>query len=539
MRRKVPDDSHRGTDGRNLWELVEWRASQTPDRELLADDAGRRMTFAELEAACERVAAALAARGVGAGTRVSWQLPTWLESVVLVGALARLGAVQNPMLPIYREHEMRFITEQFRPALFVTPSTWHGFDYEATARALAGDPARFEVMVCDRARALPEADPVTLPMFEAPPPGTVRWVFYTSGTTADPKGAQHTDQSVLAAALGAIEALDMVADDRSAVVFPLTHIGGILSIVESLVTGSSMVLIESFDPPTTIPLLAREATTLIGAGTPFFLAYLQAQRARPDARLFASARAFPAGGMPKPPEIHFEVKRELGGVGVISGYGMTECPVLSMNTIRDTDDKLATTEGLPTRGVDVRVIRLDGEPAAPGEEGELRVNGPMLFEGYLDASLDAPAFDEEGYLRTGDLGSRDPDGYLVITGRVKDVIIRKGENISAQEVESLLYVHEKVADVAVVGLADRDTGERCCAIVVPSDASDPPDLAELTQFLRDQGLMAQKLPEQLELLHTLPRNPTGKVLKHELRERFAAQPECCEPDEDSSRVSER
>ena len=520
MRQMVPNGPNGGSEGPNLWELVEWRAAETPGHELAVDDAGRRMTFAEYRVACERVAAGLAALGIVTESRVSWQLPTWLESVVLVGALARLGVVQNPMLPIYGEREMRFITEQFAPTLYVTPSTWHDFDYEATARALAGAKARFEVITCDRGTGLPEGDPASLLPYVAPPSKTIRWVFYTSGTTADPKGAQHTDQSVLAAALGAIEAIAMDADDRSAVVFPLTHIGGILSVVESLVTGSSMVLIEAFDPATTIPVLAREAATLVGAGTPFFLAYLYAQRANPETPLFARARAYPAGGMPKPPEIHFEVKRELGGAGVISGYGMTECPVLSMNTIRDPDDKLATTEGLPTRGVDVRVVRLDGQPAVPGEVGELRVNGPMLFQGYLDPSLDAPAFDDEGYLRTGDLGFRDPDGYVVITGRVKDIIIRKGENISAQEVESLLYLHEKVADVAVIGLVDLDTGERCCAVVVPSDSSDPPDLMELTQFLRDHGLMPQKLPEQLELLHALPRNPTGKVLKHELRERF-------------------
>jgi acyl-CoA synthetase (AMP-forming)/AMP-acid ligase II len=225
--------------------------------------------------------------------------------------------------------------------------------------------------------------------------------------------------------------------------------------------------------------------------------------------------------MPKPPEIHYEVKRELGGAGVVSGYGMTECPVCTMNTIHDDDEVLASTEGRATRGVELRVVKLDGTPAAAGEEGELHVKGPQLFKGYVDASLDPEAFDDAGFLRSGDLGVQDEDGYVRITGRVKDIIIRKGENISAAEVENLIYAHPAVADVAVIGVPDPAVGERCCAVVVPASADDPPDLSDLTAYLRQEGLMIQKLPERLELVDELPRNATGKILKHELRERYA------------------
>ena len=487
---------------------------------MLVDDDGRRLSFGEYRDRCERVAAGLAAHGVSPGARVSWQLPTWLESVVLVGALARLGAVQNPLLPIYRGREVGFIVEQLAPRLVIVPTTWNGFDFATATRAAVERLVGCEVLTCDRGGALPDGDAAGLPPFAPPPPDAVRWVFYTSGTTADPKGAQHTDASVIAAAHGPIEALEMDEDDRQAVVFPLTHIGGILSVVQSLVTGSGLILIEAFDPERSIPVLANDDATLIGAGTPFFLAYLHAQRAQPDRPLFPKARAFPAGGMPKPPEIHYEVQRELGGAGVVSGYGMTECPVATMNTIRDPDDKLAETEGRPTRGVDVRVVKLDGSAAVDGEEGELLVRGPQLFRGYLDTTLDDGAFDD-GYLRTGDLGRWDADGYLVITGRVKDVIIRKGENISAAEVENLLYEHPQVADVAVIGVPDQATGERACAVVVPADPDAPPTLDALTEHLRASGLMVQKLPEQIEIVDALPRNPGGKVLKHELRARYS------------------
>jgi non-ribosomal peptide synthetase component E (peptide arylation enzyme) len=261
--------------------------------------------------------------------------------------------------------------------------------------------------------------------------------------------------------------------------------------------------------------------TLGTAGTAFHQAYLAAQRERGGGPIFPRARAYPGGGAPKPPQLHHDVKRELGGVGIVSGWGMTECPIVAMNSVRDPDEKLAATEGRATRGVEIVVVRADGTRAGPGETGELRVRGPQLCRGYLDARLDAEAFDEAGLFRSGDLGFVDPDGYVVITGRQKDVIIRKGENISAKEVEDLLYPHPKVSDVAVIGIPDPELGERCCAVVACRDPADPLRFEEMVAFLTRQGLTRQKLPERLELVDAVPRNPTGKILKDELRRRFA------------------
>jgi cyclohexanecarboxylate-CoA ligase len=232
-------------------------------------------------------------------------------------------------------------------------------------------------------------------------------------------------------------------------------------------------------------------------------------------------RAFNGGGAPKPPQLHYDLKKEVGGVGIVSGYGLTECPILTMNTVHDPDEKLAQTEGRVTAGVTIRLVDFDGREVGPNEEGEIRVVGPQLFKGYVDSSLDADAFDEEGFLRTGDLGKVDDDGYVTITGRVKDIIIRKGENISAKEVEDLLYTHPKVADVGVIGLPDAERGEMACAVVAVEDAGDPLTFEEMTGFLEEQGLMVQKIPERLEIVDTVPRNPTGKILKHQLRDRYA------------------
>jgi acyl-CoA synthetase (AMP-forming)/AMP-acid ligase II len=210
----------------------------------------------------------------------------------------------------------------------------------------------------------------------------------------------------------------------------------------------------------------------------------------------------------------------MGGVGIVSGYGLTECPILAMNAVGDPDDKLATTEGRATPGVTIRVVTLDGRPASPGEDGEIRVTGPQLCRGYVDPSLAADAFDADGFLRTGDIGQLDEDGFITITGRLKDVIIRKGENISAKEIEDLLYQHPKVADVAVIGLPDSASGERACAVVQPRDLGAPLAFAEMVTFLKGQQLMVQKIPEQLEIVEQVPRNASGKLEKQKLREQF-------------------
>lgn len=509
------------SEGRTIWQLVEERAAATPEALFAVDERERRLDFAGYRDAALRCAAALHARGVGPGTPVSWVLPTSLEALVLCGALARLGAVQNPILPIYRERETGFILDQTGARLVCVPPVFRGFDYAAMARELAAERDGLEVLVVDG--SLPEAEPTGLPP-EPRPAGLddapVRWVIYTSGTTSDPKGAQHSDPGLIATFEGMARVVHATPDDRHGFVFPVTHVGGVGWLIAGLLAGFGHITVAVFDPETTIPLLARHGVTLAGAGTAFHQAYLAAQRAAPGRPLFARVRCFPGGGAPKPPQLHYDMKNELGSAGIVSGYGMTECPVIAMNRIDDPDEKLAHTEG-PANPPEtrIRVVRSDGREAGPGEEGELRVRAPQLFRGYLDASLDAAAFDDEGWFRTGDLGSLDADGFVRITGRLKDVIIRKGENISAQEIEDLLYTHPKVADAAVIGLPDPALGERCCAVV--ACRGEALDFEEMVEFLKAQKLARQKIPEQLELVDSVPRNAAGKIEKKALRERYA------------------
>ena len=345
-----------------------------------------------------------------------------------------------------------------------------------------------------------------------------RWLFYTSGTTADPKGARHTDATIGAVAAGMSGRLALIPDDRNSLVFPFTHVGGITWLFASLQSGCSNILTEAFHPDETSEVLAREGVTLAGCATVFHQAYLAYQR-KQGRPVFPNVRAFPGGGSPKPPAIIAEM-REVFDATVVSGYGLTEAPVLTMADVSDSDDELAVSEGKPMPGVELKLVALDGTVADQGEEGEIRAKAPQMMLGYLDSSLDLDAFDEEGYFRTGDLGRLDERGNLIVTGRLKDIIIRKGENVSAKEVEDLLYTHPKVLDVAVIGVPDPDSGERVCAVVQLRDPSEPLGFDEMVDHLRSVGLMSQKLPEQLEIIDELPRNTAGKVLKHVLRDQY-------------------
>ena len=504
-------------DERDLWSLIEARADETPERTFLLDEGEREISFGEYRERALRAAAGLFGLGIAPGDRVSWQLPTWIESAVLVGSLARLGAVQNPILPIYRERELRHIIGQVRPRLLVVPSRWRGFDYTTLAEAVI-EGSESQVLVCDR--ELPEGDPAGLPdsASGASDPEAVRFILYTSGTTSAAKGALHSDASITSGALGVCTSLRIGREDRWAIPYPFTHISGIAMLKVLLMTGSSAIFIEHFDD--SIPeRMGRMGCTIAAGGTPLVLRYLELQRRQPDRPLFPKLKAAMAGAAPKPPQLHGEVREELGGIGVVSCYGSTEVPFLSVSTTEDDEERLACSEGRTSRSAEVKIADEQGAPLPAGSAGEIRVKGPLVFNGYLDASLDAEAFDAEGFFRTGDLGSIDRDGYLTITGRLKDVIIRKGENISAKEIEDVLYGHTAISEAAVIGLPDPLRGERCCAVMTATGEARP-GLDEIAAFCREAGLAIHKIPEQLEWLDEFPRNASGKVLKFELRDRF-------------------
>jgi acyl-CoA synthetase (AMP-forming)/AMP-acid ligase II len=504
------------------WRLIAGRAAASPDAVMLRDDLGRSLTFAEYVDRAERVAAALRDQGAGPGTVVSWQLPTSVEAVVLMGALARLNAVQNPILPILRDAEVGTIVSQVAPDLVIVPARWRGFDHEAMARRLlAGTAAR--ILVCDipatpapEAFALPES-PAIVPATEHDPAG-VSWIYYSSGSTAAPKGIRHTDKSILASGNALIDNLGMARSDVYALPFPVTHIGGAAMLTAQLRSGFTTLLCSSFDPIATSRFLADNHVTILSSAAPFFHGYMAAQAAYGSQRLFPRLRFSANGGAPMPPEISRQVIDRLGGSGVLSGWGLTECPMATFASPADPDWAMLETNGVAGPGVTIRVADpVTERDCAPGQEGELRLKAPQMFSGYLDPALNSGAFDDAGFFRTGDLGTVDADGYVRVTGRIKDIILRNAENISAVEIENVLISHPGIEDVTVIGLPDPRTGERCCAVVVLADGAAPITLPELAVHCKEHGLASYKIPEQFQVRDALPRNAMGKVLKHELR----------------------
>jgi cyclohexanecarboxylate-CoA ligase len=320
----------------------------------------------------------------------------------------------------------------------------------------------------------------------------------------------------MAAGRGMAAGQGFVPADRYGVAFPFTHIGGLTNLCAVLSAGFALILLEVFDPTKAVEVFRRHGATVVGGGPAFYRAYLEQQRLQPRRPILPELRFMTGGGAPMPPSMHFEVRTEIGGRGCAHGYGMTEtCSILSMNHPDDDDEHLCHTSGRVVPGMEVRVITSSGQVAPPGVEGEIRVRGEFLLAGYVDSSLDDP-FDEDGWFRSGDLGSIDADRYMRVTGRIKDIIIRKGENISAKEIEDLLYAHPSIADVAVIGLPDDERGELVCAVVVPAPGAQPLDIAGITAYLDTRQLMRQKYPERIEVVDALPRNASGKVMKQSL-----------------------
>lgn len=507
---------------RTLWQLIEHRARLTPDAPVLiqaaadpADD--RTLTFGELRDRAERVAAGLYAMGVRPGTVVAWQLPTRIETALLSFALARIGAVQSPVIPFYRDREVGFALRESKAEFFAVPGVWRGFDHTEMARRL-GARGVFEAYAYED---LPDGDPSTLP--SPPSDGTsVRWIYWTSGTTSDPKGVLHTDRSLIAGGSCLAHALHLSADDIGSMAFPFAHIAGPDYTVMLLLYGFPAVMFETFALPDALDGYRRHGVTVAGGSTAFYSMFLAEQRKlAPGERLIPTLRLLAGGGAPKPPEIYHAVVREMG-CQLTHGYGMTEVPMITMGAPDDTAENLATTEGKPPRGMEIRITDAEGKEVPAGVDGEVRLRGEAVCQGYLDPAQSAGVFDADGFLITGDLGHVRPTGHLVLTGRAKDIIIRKGENISAKEIEDLLHRHPAVGDAAVIGLPDPERGERVCAVVERRPgADDALTLASLTAYLRGEGLSTYKLPEQLELVEALPRNETlRKVLKYKLRERF-------------------
>lgn len=520
----LTDFAARLQSAETFWGVVAGRADTTPDGVLLIGDDGTKVTFAEYRDRSERIAASLAEQGITPGSRVAWQLPTRIGSALLIAALARIGAVQAPVIPLFGERETVAALRTSRVDFVLVPQDWPGLAYDSLQQLREDRQGSPEIIALPR--DLPESGEV---QSLAPPPESpeeVRWIYFTSGTSGTPKGVQHTDSSILAAARGFVlnGRLGELPDEVGSIPFPITHVGGVVYLSSMLLSGFASVLIEVFRPDTATEIFRRHRVTLSGGSTVFYTMLVAQQReAEPGTRVLPDLRLLKGGGAPCPPAVFAAVRSELG-IPVAHDYGMTECPMIGVASPLDSDDVLAESDGRPVPGVEVRIME-NGVPVSPGAEGDVEVRGVTVCRGYTDPALDADAFTADGWYRTGDRGRIRSSGCIEVTGRLKDVIIRKGENISPLEIESLLSQHQAIDEVAVIGLPDIDRGERVCAVLTVASGQQAPSLADIADFLSKAGIMKQKIPEQVEVVSSMPRSGVGKLAKPALRQQLLTKME--------------
>jgi cyclohexanecarboxylate-CoA ligase len=434
--------------------------------------------------------------------------------------------VNNPIIPIYRHHELAFILKQADPDVIFIPQAFRGFDYVSMLEQLIAELRLSVQPVVVRSRgALPRgfttfeefvhsaSGEVELEDLSDPANSTL--LLYTSGTTASPKGVLHSHESLVYENRSMIDWLGLRATDVVFMASPVTHITGVLYGMQlPPMLGASVIYQDVWDANVAASLIEDERATFTIAATPFLAGIVAAYEAR---RVTSSLRIFACGGADVPPQL-VTTARELLDCAVVRVYGSTEFPTFCCSTPEDPPAKAANTDGRPIGPVLHRIIDEKGTPLAVGSIGQLLVRGPDCFHGYLDSTLNAESFSVDGYFATGDLASEDVDGFITIHGRKKDIIIRNGENISAKEVEDLLFQHPSVQEVAVVAMPDPIVGERACAYVVPKDGR-PFSETDMRAHLDLCRVARQKYPERLELMPGgLPKTASGKVQKFKLRD---------------------
>jgi acyl-CoA synthetase (AMP-forming)/AMP-acid ligase II len=512
-------DEQRAADAyrRGLWvretlaDSLRDAARATPQRTVLVDG-DIRLDCKTLYEHATQMATTLMGR-MPAGSVVSFMLPNWHEAAVVYLAATLAGMVVNPILPSLRDRELSFILSDADSRAIFVPSSFGKHDYLAMLDRVTAEmatPPEVVVVRGDAGRHTPypslfaDDGAAALPVLN---PDTVRMILYTSGTTGRPKGVLHTHNSIhaLIRQIGRHWRVD--DGDTFLVPSPIAHIGGSIYAFECpLLLGTTAVLMERWEADAAISLMIAERCTHMAGATPFFEGLLAAAEGA-DTHL-PDLKVFICGGASVPPSLIRRATAYFDHAAVSRVYGSTEVPVTTVGSL-DDPEHAADTDG--RAGIaDIKLV-----------EGEIRARGPQMLVGYLHPEDETASFDGESFFRTGDLGRWIDDGYLVVTGRAKDIIIRNGENISPKEVEDILIAHPGIAEIAVVGVPDERTGERACAVIVASDEC-PPDVAGMRALLEGHGLARFKAPEQVAIWEALPKNDAGKVLKHQIRATLTA-----------------
>src|SRR6478609_10788285 len=514
---------------RIITDFLDEAVDRTPDK-VAAIDPHRQVTYAELAAEVDRAALGFLELGIEPGDVISFQLPNWIEFLVVHFAATRIGAVSNPLIPIYRDREVGFMVELAQSKLVVVPAEFRGYDYAAMVDRLRPEwPALQHVLVIgsEPGRAGSWAEFAATPWEERrhpaelaalrPDPNEVTMLMFTSGTTGEPKGVMHTHNTLVAANAPLPERLGVGSDSVIHMASTFAHLTGMLYGVRlPTQVGATAIYQDVWNNERFVELIEQHRITYTSAATPFLHATLNAPNI--DAHDVSSLIRFCCMGAPVPPVIVRQAKQRWPEMAVLGGWGQTENGLVTLGIPGDPEEKIVDRDGYPWPGMHIRVVDEAGTVLPADTDGRLQVTGPFLFAGYAKRlEMTRELFDGE-WFDTGDIARIDPDGYLKISGRTKDVIIRGGENIPVAYVENALYENPKIASVAVIGIPDPRLQERACACVVLKPGVDEFTFAEMQQFLSEKGLARQYWPERLEVLAELPSTASGKIQKFRLRD---------------------
>ena len=486
-----------------------------------------RLTYRELAGRVDRIAIGLMRLGVEENDVVSCQFPNWWQFTALCLACARIGAIINPIMPIFRERELKFMLGLAESKVFVIPHEFRGFDYAAMARGIRSElpslrhllivggegPESFEQVLLDLQR---DADQDATERFKArrPTADNVMELLYTSGTTGEPKGVMHTANTLFSNLRPYAERLRLGRDDVVLMASPMAHQTGFMyGLMMPIMLGATAALQDIWEPKQAATRIGNEHVTFTMASTPFLSDLTDVVDT--NNHDVSSLRVFLSAGAPIP-RVLVERATQVLKANIVSAWGMTENGAVTTTKLDDPPQKAFHTDGCALPGMEVRITDHVNNPLPPGAEGRLMTRGCSNFVGYLKRPQ-LYGHDAEGWFDTGDLARIDADGYIRITGRSKDIIIRGGENIPVVEIEGLLFRHPAIQAVAIVGYPDPRLGERACAFVVPK-AGHTFSQAEMVEFLEREKVIKQYLPERLEIVDELPRTPSGKVQKFKLRE---------------------
>jgi non-ribosomal peptide synthetase component E (peptide arylation enzyme) len=515
-------------ENRTTWQEAVALAQSDPDGVAIWFDDGTELTYRQGCDEAIALAASLTELGLRKGDVVSANLPNWREMAIINLACCALGLVINPIIPIYRDHEVGFILKDAGSRLLFTPGGTGNFDYLAMATRIAAKTPSLEHIVTVRpgasesatlsyAELIKKGNPEQFEAAEVDP-SHVKLLMYTSGTTGVPKGVLHSHNTLRRSAANSAEARGVGEGDITLMASPVTHVTGYSSLEQAFNSPIKTALMSRWDKAAAIDFINRTGATLTVGATPFLKELLDEAEARGTG--LPSLRQFACGGAEVSPQLIARAHETLDNCRCFRVFGSTEVPLVTQGYQRPEHANLAAETDGRIYNYDVRIVDADGHDVAPGEEGEILARGPSMFLGYTDWQETMKAVDGNGYFHTGDLVRAGPEGSIVVSGRLKDLIIRGGENLSAKEIEDVLSLHSAIREAAVVSMPDPRLGEGVCAFVVLQADCPAPSVGELSQFVRQQGLAPQKAPDRIEVINQFPMTASGKIKKNVLRERI-------------------